>query len=160
SDNFLVRHLKRGYLRRLEFCLRYRWATLALMGAILAVTVAALPLLGREFMPELEEGNLYIRGTFPANSALEEVEAGGTRARAIIRGDKFPEVELVTSQVGRPDDGTDPSGYYNAEFHVPLRPEGEWPAVKDETGLMRLFRAKRPRTKYELTEEMKAELAA
>jgi cobalt-zinc-cadmium resistance protein CzcA len=158
GDNFLVRHLKRGYLRRLEFCLRHRWGTLAVMGALLVATLAVLPFLGREFMPELEEGNLYIRGTFPVNSSLEYVEDGATKARAIMRSDKFPEVELVASQVGRPDDGTDPSGYYNAEFHVPLKPERDWPAVKDETGFMRLFHAKRPRTKLELTEEMKDEL--
>jgi cobalt-zinc-cadmium resistance protein CzcA len=159
GDNFLVRYLKRGYLRRLEFCLKHRYATLGLMGAILALTaVVGWFQLGREFMPELEEGNLYIRGTFPANSSLEYVGGEATRAREIMRGDKFPEVQLVASQVGRPDDGTDPSGYYNAEFHVPLKPEGEWPAVKEETGLMRLFRKKRPRTKYELTEDMKAEL--
>jgi cobalt-zinc-cadmium resistance protein CzcA len=159
SDNFLVRRLKSTYLRRLQFCLKHRWGTLGVMGAILLVTlVVAWFKLGREFMPELEEGNLYIRGTFPANSSLEYVEDQAARARAIMRGDKFPEVQLVASQVGRPDDGTDPSGYYNAEFHVPLRPEKEWPAVKDETGVMRFFRAKRPRTKEELTEEMKAEL--
>src|SRR5262249_42061661 len=86
-------------------------------------------------------------------------EGEATRARAIMRSDKFPEVQLVASQVGRPDDGTDPSGYYNAEFHVPLRPEGEWPAVKEETGVLRFFRKKRPRTKDELTEDMKAELS-
>jgi cobalt-zinc-cadmium resistance protein CzcA len=155
-DNFLVRWLKATYLWQLRTCLDHRWLTLGVMAALLAGTVIALPSLGREFMPELEEGNLYVRGTFPANVSLEETAAKARIGRAIMRS--FPEVELVASQVGRPDDGTDPTGYYNAEFHVPLRPEDEWPAVKEQEGWRRWFRAKRPRTKLELIQEMKDEL--
>src|SRR5207302_1604594 len=62
-DNRLVRGIKRGYLRQLERCLNHRLITLALFGTITAITIGVLPLLGREFMPELEEGNLYVRGT-------------------------------------------------------------------------------------------------
>src|SRR5438105_11324222 len=100
-------------------------------------------------MPELEEGNLYIRGTFPVNVSLDEVADRATTARAIIR--KYAEVAVVESQVGRPDDGTDPTGFYNAEFSIPLRPENEWPAVVPQTGWRAwLFGEKRPRTKPEL----------
>src|SRR5262249_60603223 len=95
------------------------------VGLLLALPLAALPFLGREFMPELEEGNLYIRGTFPVNISLDEVSGRAREARAIIRS--YPEVALVASQVGRPDDGTDPTGFYNAEFSVPLLPEEDWP---------------------------------
>src|SRR5262245_17165483 len=126
-DNFLVRRLKRGYLRNLELCLDHRWVTLTLFGAIAAVTVVALRHLGGEFMPELEEGNVYVRGTFPVNVSLDEVADKARAARAIMRA--YPEAALVQSQVGRPDDGTDPTGFYNAEFSVPLRPEPEWPRV-------------------------------
>jgi cobalt-zinc-cadmium resistance protein CzcA len=157
-DNFLVRWLKRRYLRQLEICLNHRWITLGLIGALIVGTfVFVAPRLGREFMPELEEGNLYNRGTFPVNIGLAEVSGQVRTARAIMRS--FPEVELVASQVGRPDDGTDPSGFYNAEFSLPLKPEREWPAVKQRTGWARaLFGAARPRTKPELVEEMSAEL--
>src|SRR5262249_49146361 len=129
KDNFLVRWLKRSYLRQLDRCLRYRFLTLTVFAGIIAVTVAALPNLGREFMPELEEGNLYIRGTFPVNVALPEAADKARRARALMR--QFPEVALVASQVGRPDDGTDPTGFYNVEFSIPLRPEENWPQVVD-----------------------------
>ncbi|HZY88812.1 MAG TPA: efflux RND transporter permease subunit, partial [Gemmataceae bacterium] len=113
--------------------------------------------LGQEFMPELEEGNLYVRGTFPVNISLDEAADNARRARAVMR--KYPEVLLVASQVGRPDDGTDPCGFYNVEFHVPLRPEGEWPAVVAQTGWRaKLFGSHRARTKPELKAAMNEEL--
>ena len=68
-------------------------------------------------MPELEEGNLWIRGTFPLNASLERVADDGAEARAIMAS--YPEVEIGRRQIGRPDDGTDPTGFYNVEY---LRP--------------------------------------
>jgi cobalt-zinc-cadmium resistance protein CzcA len=169
DDNFFVRWLKGSYLRQLERCLNHRALTLGLFGILLIGTLALLflpprmlhvvglgdgerPLLGREFMPELEEGNFWIRGTFPLKISLDEAARKSALARSIMSD--FPEVETVVNQVGRPDDGTDPDGSYNSEFFVPLRPENQWPAVHDETGVMAWFRGKRPRTKLELTEEM------
>src|SRR5262249_33595667 len=147
EDNFLVRWLKRTYLWQLEYFLNYRWVALGSFGLLLAVTVVALPFLGREFMPVLEEGNIYIRGTFPVNVALEESAHKAHLARMIIR--RYPEVEVVVSQVGRPDDGTDPTGFYNCEINVPLKPEKDWPLVPGRG---------RSRTKEELVEEMNSEL--
>jgi cobalt-zinc-cadmium resistance protein CzcA len=157
QDNWLVRWLKRGYLRQLDRCLRYRVATLTVFLGIIAVTAAVIPYLGREFMPELEEGNLYIRGTFPVNVALEEVADKARRAREILRS--YPEVALVQSQVGRPDDGTDPTGFYNAEFSIPLKPEKQWPKLREREGWQAwVFGRERARTKPELVKEMNAEL--
>ena len=127
-DNFVVRWLRSSYLRQLNFCLNHRVMTLAVFGVILAVTLVAASRLGREFMPELEEGNLYVRGTFPVNISLEDAAAKADLSRAIMR--TYPEVELIQSQVGRPDDGTDPTGFYNVEFTVPLKPENEWPVPR------------------------------
>src|SRR5262249_33202695 len=155
-DNALVRRMKAGYIRNLKFCLQHRYLTLGVMGVLVVGTLLMLPFLGREFMPELEEGNLWIRGTFPINITLEEAGRQAEVARGIMR--KYPEVKVVVSQTGRPDDGTDPTGFYNSEFFVPLKPRGEWPAVISQTGLMRLFREHRPRTKDELVSEMNAEL--
>jgi cobalt-zinc-cadmium resistance protein CzcA len=164
-DNFLVRYLRTTYLKQLGRCLDHRWLTLTLFVTLGAVTLAAMSFLGREFMPELEEGNVYIRGTFPVNVALDEVANKASTARAILR--KYPEVDLVQSQVGRPDDGTDPTGFYNAEFSIPLRPESEWPLVVEQTGwrgwLARygptwLMSAKRARTKPELIKAMNDDL--
>src|SRR5262249_7998854 len=144
-DNFLIRFLKRTYLGQLRACLRYRWLTLAITGVFLALTITLVPLLGREFMPELEEGNVYIRGTFPVNIGLEEAAQRVKLAREIIRG--FDEVELVASQTGRPDDGTDPTGYYNAEFHVPLKPAKEWEPLQERTGWKARFSPHPPPTR-------------
>jgi cobalt-zinc-cadmium resistance protein CzcA len=155
-DNFLVRFLKKRYLWQLSLCLRFRWITLGVMAVLLVFTATLVPQLGGEFMPELEEGNLYIRGTFPVNITLEEAAAKSKIAREIMRG--YDEVELVVAQTGRPDDGTDPTGFYNAEFQVPLLPEKEWPRVKDREGWRKRWSSRRARTKDELREEMKAEL--
>src|SRR5262249_49321841 len=123
-DNFFVRFLKRRYLYQLDLCLRYRWVTLAVMGGLIAFTIALLPQLGGEFMPELEEGNLWIRGVFPVNASLEETAEKVRTARKIMK--KYEEVEAIVTQLGRPDDGTDSTGFYNAEFFVPLKPQKEW----------------------------------
>jgi cobalt-zinc-cadmium resistance protein CzcA len=156
-ENFLVRSLKRSYLKQLERCLDHRWLTLTVFCTIGAVTAAALPFLGREFMPELEEGNLYIRGTFPVNISLEETAEKARAARAILRA--YPEVALVQSQVGRPDDGTDPCGFYNVEFSIPLIPEDDWPKVVERKGWRKaLFGEKRARTKPELVKAMNTDL--
>jgi cobalt-zinc-cadmium resistance protein CzcA len=155
-DNWLVRFLKASYLRRLELCLKYRWATVAFMGLLALSTAAALPWVGREFMPELEEGNLWIRGTAPLNVSLERQTEISREARAIMS--TYPEVQTIVNQIGRPDDGTDPAGFYNSEFFVPLLPEKSWPAVIDQQGWRGWVGAKRPRTKVELVTAMNEEL--
>ncbi|MDX1945754.1 MAG: efflux RND transporter permease subunit [Pirellulaceae bacterium] len=156
-DNFFVRFLQRSYLKRLEWCLDNRVATLSFMGVLVVITAILLPRLGREFMPELEEGNLYVRGTFPINVAPAAAATKSDKAREIMR--KYPEVRVVVSQNGRPDDGTDPTGFYNLEFFLTLKMPSEWPAVKDRTGWQTVFGSKRPRTKPELIAEMDAELS-
>jgi cobalt-zinc-cadmium resistance protein CzcA len=157
EDNFLVRWLKKRYLRQLELCLDYRWTTIAVMAGLAVVTLIFVPSLGREFMPELEEGNLYIRGTFPVNVSLDEASDKVAKARAIIR--QYPEVVDVLTQTGRPDDGTDPSGYNNTEFTVPLKRAKDWPKVKKQEGWQGWLWPTRRRTKPELIEEVKAELS-
>jgi cobalt-zinc-cadmium resistance protein CzcA len=159
EDNFLVRYLKNGYLRNLERCLNHRFVTLAVFTIIIAATaIYAIPNLGHEFMPELEEGNLWIRGTFPLNISLERVTANASTARSIIAA--YPEVESAVIQIGRPDDGTDPTGFYNVEIFVPLRPQKDWPPVAAEKGWRRwLHGDRRPRAKEELVREMNAELS-
>jgi cobalt-zinc-cadmium resistance protein CzcA len=158
-DNLLVRTMKQGYLRNLRFCLRHRWATVGLMGILTAGTVMMLPLLGREFMPALEEGNLWIRGTAPLNTSLERHTDLSRQARAIMA--TYPEVESIVNQLGRPDDATDTDGYYNSEYFVPLRPEKDWPRLIKETGWQRwIFGETRARTKDEIVDAMNQELQA
>jgi cobalt-zinc-cadmium resistance protein CzcA len=158
EDNFFVRYLKWRYLRQLEICLKHRWATLFFMVVLLAATAILIPRVGTEFMPELEEGNLWIRGTAPLNQTLERNVEIARQARTIMAA--YPEVESIVSQSGRPDDGTDTAGYENTEFFVPLRPRGEWPALVEYASKWKrwIYGPKRPRTKEELVAEMNAEL--
>jgi cobalt-zinc-cadmium resistance protein CzcA len=147
QENRLVRALNWVFLLQLKVALKLRWPALALFAAGVSYTAVVAANMGREFMPELEEGNVLIRGTFPVNVSFEE---GGQRAnefRALLR--QFPEMQVVPTAVGRPDDGTDPTGYYNMEANIPLRPEAEWP-VLPEYG--------RPRKKAELVRDLNAAL--
>jgi cobalt-zinc-cadmium resistance protein CzcA len=125
--------------------------------ALLTGTTLSLPYLGREFMPALEEGNVYIRGTFPAAVSLEEVASQSEIARKKLEA--YPEARAVLTQVGRPDDGTDPTGFYNSEMFVPLRLQEEWPKVVEHHGWNWRGRVTlRPRTKDELVSAMQRDL--
>jgi cobalt-zinc-cadmium resistance protein CzcA len=148
GDNFLVRWIRAGYLRQLKWALGHRYLVAGFFAVLVFGTVAVMPFMGREFMPELEEGNMIVRGTFPVNVSLEEAVKKSAIARRIMTS--FPEVRLATSQIGRPDDGTDPTGYFNAECFVPLLPPDEWPVIP-ELG--------RKRTKEELIHDMNQELS-
>ena len=94
-------------------------------------------------MPELEEGNLWIRGTFPVNVSLDEVADEG-RARPAHHAEVPRGASWSSPQIGRPDDGTDPTGFYNVEFFVPLKPQQDWPAV-EPAGWRRLGSGRAPR---------------
>ena len=164
-DNFMVRFFKRYYLGLLHICLRYRGVTLGFMMSLVVLTGVLLvvkrpdgnPFLGQEFMPELEEGNLWITATFPLNISMERVAADMGKARAIMA--KYPEVEVLVPSIGRPDDGTDPTGFYRGEIFAPLRPMKDWPKIVEETGWRRRFYGPlRARTKDELVREMNKEL--
>jgi cobalt-zinc-cadmium resistance protein CzcA len=156
-DNFLVRFMKRRYLGQLQVCLDHRFITLGVMLALIAGTALLLPSVGREFMPQLEEGNLWITAMFPLNVSMERVAEVMDKARAIMVS--YPEVEVLVPAIGRPDDGTDPTGYYRVEVFAPLRPQKEWPRMVEETGWRRwVYGPTRARTKEELTQQMNAEL--
>jgi cobalt-zinc-cadmium resistance protein CzcA len=100
---------------------------------LVVLTIICSRLLGLEFLPKLEEGNLWIRATLPPTISLQEGNSYVNEMRKLIRS--FPEVESVVSQHGRPDDGTDAAGLFNAEFFAPLKPVGEWPAPQDKDDL-------------------------
>jgi cobalt-zinc-cadmium resistance protein CzcA len=157
-DNFVVQWMRNGYLRNLRVCLQYRWVVVGLFGAAIIGTYSyALPRLGREFMPELEEGNVWVRATFPLNISLESVAANTRTARAMMA--KHPEIGTIVSEAGRPDDGTDPGGFFNVEFFVPMRPQRDWPKTMEDTSWRRWFTGSmRTRTKEELVKEMKDDL--
>jgi cobalt-zinc-cadmium resistance protein CzcA len=123
--NLLVRTLRWFYLAQLRLLLKFRWLALLAFLAALAATGFVAVNMGREFMPELEEGNLWVRGTFPINISFDEVAARCREVRRLLRS--YPQVEVVVPAIGRPEDGTDPTGYYNVEIFVPLKPFKTWP---------------------------------
>ncbi|MGC1723720.1 MAG: efflux RND transporter permease subunit, partial [Isosphaeraceae bacterium] len=158
KENILVRALKFRYLWKLQLCLRFPKTTCVVMAFLIGGTACLIPQLGREFMPELEEGNLWLRGIGPLNMSLDHQVAIARQARAIIA--KYPEVETIVTQSGRPDDGTDTEGYYSGEYFVPLRQQKDWPKLMPQTGWRRwVYGATRTRTKRELVDAMDAELA-
>ena len=125
KETWIVRHVATFYHRALAIALRHRVLTLAAGGVLLALTAWAVPRMGTEFLPHLEEGNLWILATLPPTISLEAGKPYVHRIREILKS--HPEVVTVVSQHGRPDDGTDPAGVFNAEFFAPLKPFDEWP---------------------------------
>ena len=104
------------YGRVIEFTLANRILTLGSAGLLALLAILAGRSLGLEFLPKLEEGNLWIRATLPPSISLEAAEGYVNWMRCIIRSS--PETQTVISQLGRPDDGTDTTGFFNAEFNV------------------------------------------
>lgn len=131
-ETWIVARLRRLYEPAAAFALGNR--VLAIGGALLLLGGAMVGVrsLGIEFLPHLEEGNMYIRASLPASISLEAGQPVVDGVRRMIA--QYPEVESVLSAHGRPDDGTDSTGFFNAEFFVPLKPAGSWPAgVTKET---------------------------
>jgi cobalt-zinc-cadmium resistance protein CzcA len=124
TETRVVRALHRLYSPALRLAVGNRVLTLAGAIAVLLLAALAVRSLGLEFLPKLEEGNLWIRATMPSTISLEEGNSYVNRMRAVIAS--FPEVESVVSQHGRPDDGTDAAGFFNAEFFAPLKPMSQW----------------------------------
>jgi cobalt-zinc-cadmium resistance protein CzcA len=132
-ETFVMRGLRHLYRPILEFALANCIVTLGAAALLLGLAMVALPSLGLEFLPKLEEGNLWIRATLPPSISLEEANGYVNRMRRVIKS--FPEAITVISQNGRPDDGTDATGFFNAEFFVPLKPFDSWPRGVDKEKL-------------------------
>ena len=124
KETFVDRIMKLRYLVMLDRVLHHRYLLLAAMGALLAFTITLIPKLGGEFMPPLEEGNLWIRALLPRTVTLQEAARMAPRLREVIGS--IPEIKGVMSHVGRPDDGTDITSYFNLEFNAPLIPMEQW----------------------------------
>ncbi|MGC8641326.1 MAG: efflux RND transporter permease subunit [Isosphaeraceae bacterium] len=124
KDTFLDRIMKLRYLRALCLVLRHRVITLLVFMGLFAYTFSLLPRLGGEFMPPLEEGYLWIRAILPRTVTLQEAARIAPRLRTVIGS--IPEIRGVMSHVGRPDDGTDVTSYFNLEFGAPLIPMEQW----------------------------------
>lgn len=121
--------LTNGYRRALRLAIRARWATLAAAAGALAVSayLAFSGAIGSEFLPHLDEGAIWARGTLAPSTGPTEGTRVMNQARIIFAS--FPEVTQVVSQVGRPDDGTDIAGFFNTEYFIDLKPKEQWRPV-------------------------------
>jgi len=125
KESALMRFLHRFYDPLFAWAVRGPKRAIAVALLPIALCVALYPLLGGEFMPKLEEGNLWIRATFPMSISLSESAAQVGKMRHILKG--HSPVVSVVSQLGRPDDGTDVAGFNNVELFAPLEPFDKWP---------------------------------
>src|SRR5215472_8086344 len=122
------------YTRALEATVAFPGRVLAVAGVVVAASFVLATLLGSEFLPQLDEGVLWIRANFPAGISLEKSAALASEIRALVK--QSPEVKEVTSQTGRNDDGTDPYGPNRNEFFVALTPYDTWKGGKRKADLV------------------------
>ena len=116
--------IKAQYTRGLTQALRRPWWTIGGSAAVFVIALLLVRGIGAEFMPKLDEGALWVRATMPYTISFEESSKIVPEVRQILQS--FPEVTVVTSEHGRPDDGSDPTGFFNAEFYVGLKPYKDW----------------------------------
>ena len=116
--------IKSVYVKGLDFCLAHARGTVLASALVLGASLLLIPRIGAEFMPHLDEGALWVRATMPYTISFDEAAKITPQIRAILRS--FPEVTTVTNELGRPDDGTDATGFFNAEFFVALKPYSQW----------------------------------
>jgi heavy metal efflux system protein len=138
--------IRRQYGRVLGWCLRNRLVTVALILAVFGCSLLLIPFIGGEFMPHLDEGAIWVRATTPYTISFEEASKLSPQIRDILRS--FPQVTTVANELGRPDDGTDSTGFFNNEFYVGLKPYSDAVWKGDI------------RTKPELIEALQKKLAA
>src|SRR5438067_4110460 len=120
----LFARFKRLYARALERCFAWPRATLFGCVGLFLLSLVTLLGIGTEFMPKLDQGSLWARATMPYTISLDAAEKIAPQVREVLLS--FPEVTTVASELGRPDDGTTPTGFYNCEFYVGLKPYDEW----------------------------------
>ncbi|HEX3664422.1 MAG TPA: CusA/CzcA family heavy metal efflux RND transporter [Rhizomicrobium sp.] len=133
TETLFVRMLRQLNEPVMQFALANRVISLGGIALLFGVAMLIVHSMGLEFLPHLEEGNFWIRATMPTSVSLEEANRYVNEMRKLIRS--YPEAVTVVSQNGRPDDGTDATGFFNAEFFVPLKPFGEWPSGLDKEKL-------------------------
>jgi cobalt-zinc-cadmium resistance protein CzcA len=139
AETIVVRALRRIYTPILRLALAARRTTVAFGILFLVVAGVLAWRLGSEFLPHLEEGNLWIRASMPATISLDAGFPYVTKMRQILLS--HPEVVTVVSQHGRPDDGSDAAGFNNAEFYVPLKPFDQWPPGMTKEALIKQLQA-------------------
>lgn len=142
-ENVVSTFFRKNLFKLFQWSTKRKKATLLGFASILTACTIGFMFYGTEFIPKLNEGALYVRATLPNSVNLEESVRIAKEMKYKIR--EFDEVKFVLTQSGRPNDGTDPTGFFNNEFHIQLHPEKEW---------------KRKISKEELVDELRAQLQA
>lgn len=124
KNNFFVRFINEKASAFFDKCYAHRKLSIGLASIAAIVGLWMFTLLGTEFLPQLNEGSIYIRATLPQSISLDESVQLANQMRRKLAA--YPEVRQVLSQTGRPNDGTDATGFYNIEFHVDIYPEKDW----------------------------------
>ncbi len=135
THNFVWEGFRRFYHNLFVQAVRWPRATLVVILAIIVFGLSFFPRLGGEFLPKLEEGNIWAHAIMPSTINLPKGAELVNEMRAVFMS--FPEVTTVVSQLGRPDDGTETTSFFSIEFFVDLKPQSEWPAGIDKEKLVR-----------------------
>jgi heavy metal efflux system protein len=120
KQNRIFNWIRDGYAGRLEWCLDHPTTTIFATLLIFGSTLLLIPYIGGEFLPHLDEGALWVRATMPYTISFEDAAKFAPEIRSIFN--QYPMVTVVGSELGRPDDGTDPTGFFNCEFYIGLKP--------------------------------------
>lgn len=123
-ENVISKFFKNNIYKMFNWSFTHKKLTLSMFIGLLVICGVRFHYYGSEFLPKLNEGALYIRATLPSSINLDESVRLAKEMKAKIR--EFDEVKFVLTQTGRPNDGTDPTGFFNIEFHTELKPESEW----------------------------------
>ena len=139
--NVAFEFFKSLYAKGLDFCLAHHWVTISVSAILLTGSLLLIPRIGAEFMPHLDEGALWVRATMPSTISFDESAKVTPQIREILQS--FSQVTTVSSELGRPDDGTDPTGFFNVEFYVGLKPYSQWTgAYRTKAGLIEAINEK------------------
>jgi cobalt-zinc-cadmium resistance protein CzcA len=134
TDTPIVGAIHRAHAGLVAWALEHRMLVVGAASGLVALALLAGRLLGGEFMPALEEGNLWVRATMPVDISFDQADRLTNDIRRMFK--ESPEVETVVSQLGRPDDGTDPTSFFNGEFLANLKPASEWRPRLTKDGLI------------------------
>jgi cobalt-zinc-cadmium resistance protein CzcA len=139
--NAIFEAIKTRYTGWLDACLAHPWRVTIATAVLLGLSLLLVPFMGAEFMPQLDEGALWVRATMPYTISFDEAAKISPEIREVLRS--FPVVTTVASELARPDDGTDSTGFFNDEFFVGLKPYSEWHgAYRDKQALIAAIDAK------------------
>jgi cobalt-zinc-cadmium resistance protein CzcA len=134
--HFLTRQIMSGF----HFVFQHKRSSITISAIAVVAGLYMFKFLGSEFLPQLNEGSIWVRATLPYSISLDSSQAKAEQMRSILM--KFPQVRRVMSQTGRPDDGTDVTGFYNNEFGVQLYPEDDWnPKISKEELVAQMSKA-------------------